>query len=531
MRDDIMGRYHNALFLGDAEERVKILEDSGNMNLAYISAKLHGLEDAAQRIQIAIETNGGSVDGLLEKVSPSIGTKKAACLLQPPTPIIRATNWPTKDVPKSTLENFEAAADEYDETQDESSPVVSNNKPSKAATISPAMATMDTDTNNWDDDFDDNNGTSGITSALQNLDMDGEMGDWDDDLDLGDDMADTHQPVVDEMAELSDIGTSGDYDGGFSLPTAGRPPAACWMENSSHAAIHIAGGGASKAMQLLNRQIAVSDFSKLKNAMIGSYIGSFMSLPGTPGCGSMSIPLLLNDANGHPGTASLPRGSIKMKKLINGVRAGYKFFQGGKFNEAKAAFMSVLNDIPLVVTETKNEANEIKEMVEICREYITAIRIKSAISESANDPTRATELSAYFTHCNLQPAHLLLALRSAMGTAFKFQNFICAASFARRLLELPDMSSERNADLRGKATKVLQKSEQMARNEHKLNYSETGSFTIDCKSLNPIYTGDKSMKCSFCGSMYADDSMKGATCVTCTFCSVGVQTIGLVTSS
>ena len=64
MRGDIMGRYHNALFLGDAEERVKVLEETGNMPLAYISAKLHGLEEDAERIKIAIETNGGSVDGL-----------------------------------------------------------------------------------------------------------------------------------------------------------------------------------------------------------------------------------------------------------------------------------------------------------------------------------------------------------------------------------------------------------------------------------------------------------------------------------
>ena len=64
MRGDIMGRYHNALFLGDAEERVKVLEESGNFPLAYISAKLHGLEEAAERIKIAIETNGGTVEGL-----------------------------------------------------------------------------------------------------------------------------------------------------------------------------------------------------------------------------------------------------------------------------------------------------------------------------------------------------------------------------------------------------------------------------------------------------------------------------------
>jgi coatomer protein complex subunit alpha (xenin) len=66
MRQDIMGRYHNALLLGDAAERVAVLEESGNFPLAYISAVLHGLNEAAERIKITIETNGGSVDGLCE---------------------------------------------------------------------------------------------------------------------------------------------------------------------------------------------------------------------------------------------------------------------------------------------------------------------------------------------------------------------------------------------------------------------------------------------------------------------------------
>ena len=170
-------------------------------------------------------------------------------------------------------------------------------------------------------------------------------------------------------------------------------------------------------------------------------------------------------------------------------------------------------------------------MVEICREYITGIRIRAAITESAADPVRSTELSAYFTHCNLQPAHLLLALRSAMGTAFKHKNYIAAAGFARRLLELPDMSSERNADLRVKATKLLQKSEQMARNEHNLNYNESTSFTIDCRDFVPIQAGANSVKCSYCGSTYADEGMRNHLCLTCGFCAVGVETIGLVTGS
>lgn len=518
MRKDIMGRYHNALLLGDAAERVAVLEESGNLPLAYISAKMHGLEEAAEKIKVAIETNEGSVDGLLEKVQAESGSKKAGCLLQPPTPIVRADNWPTLAVQKTTLEDLEALETEQngEDGYHDAAPVQNEQtEPSGAA---------------WDEDDFDDGGAAGDDDDLDFGDGGGDGG-WGDDLDdLGDEFGEPtaeKETPVDEMAGLQEVSD----DATFQMPSAGRPPAGCWVANSSHAADHIAAGGASSAMQLLNRQIAASEFAVLRNGMIGCYIGSTMSLPGIPGSGSMSVALLRNDASGHPGTESLPRTSLKMKNLVVGIRSGYRFFQGGKFNDSKAAFSDVLAKIPLVITDNRNEANEMKEMLEICREYITAIRIKGAMSECASDPARSTELSAYFTHCNLQPVHLLLALRSAMGTAFKHKNFIAAASFARRLLELPDMSSERNADLRVKATKVLQKSEQMARNEHNLNYNESAAFSIDCQNFVPVYSGDSSVKCSYCGSVYLDASMKGKVCATCNFSTVGVETIGLVTGS
>jgi hypothetical protein len=41
-------------------------------------------------------------------------------------------------------------------------------------------------------------------------------------------------------------------------------------------------------------------------------------------------------------------------------------------DSTKATFMSVMIDIPLVVTDNrKNEANEVKEILEICRDYIS----------------------------------------------------------------------------------------------------------------------------------------------------------------
>jgi coatomer protein complex subunit alpha (xenin) len=69
----------------------------------------------------------------------------------------------------------------------------------------------------------------------------------------------------------------------------------------------------------------------------------------------------------------------------------------------------------------------------------------------------------------------------------------------------------------------------MARNEHELNYKENAAFTIDCKDFVPIYTGEECVKCSYCGSIYKGSSMKGQVCITDRFCTVGVETIGLVT--
>ena len=68
---------------------------------------------------------------------------------------------------------------------------------------------------------------------------------------------------------------------GFQMPVAGRPPAGCWVANSSRASDHVSAGGMASAMQLLNRQIAASDYSVLKDSMMGCYLGAMMSVPGT----------------------------------------------------------------------------------------------------------------------------------------------------------------------------------------------------------------------------------------------------------
>lgn len=199
--------------------------------------------------------------GTVDKVP--VGTKKGGRLLQPPTPIVRAGNWPTLEIKKTTLEDL-SAADAGDEYEEEAAPVSAD-----------AGGAADTA---WDDDFGaDAGGDAGMGGADDDFDMGDDMG-WGDDDGLDDlgDFGEEAKPAaapVDDMAGFSD-------DAGFQMPPAGRPPAGCWAANSSHAADHMAAGGASSAMQLLHRQIAASDFSNLKGPMLGCYLGSTVSLPG-----------------------------------------------------------------------------------------------------------------------------------------------------------------------------------------------------------------------------------------------------------
>lgn len=169
-----------------------------------------------------------------------------------------------------------------------------------------------------------------------------------------------------------------------------------------------------------------------------------------------------------------------------------------------------------------------KELLEISREYITAIRLKN--ENSSSEGVRQLELSALFTHCKLQPSHVALALNLAMSQAYKAGNFITAAAFARRLMESADVQSSGKSDLFSKAQIVLQKSELKARNEHKLSYDERNPFEIECNLLEPIYEGTTKLRCSYCGSTYIV-AEKGRICSTCNIARIGIETLGLVTQS
>lgn len=86
MRGDIMSRYTNALYLGSAPARTKVLEDAGHLSLAHVSALANGLEEEAAKLRekLGDKVNDEETRKMLENVEP----------LTPLKPVLRMGNWP-----------------------------------------------------------------------------------------------------------------------------------------------------------------------------------------------------------------------------------------------------------------------------------------------------------------------------------------------------------------------------------------------------------------------------------------------------
>nr|GFA92273.1 coatomer subunit alpha-1-like [Tanacetum cinerariifolium] len=108
VKNNVMGQFHNALYLGDVQERIKILVNAGHLPLAYTTAMTHGLNDIAKKLK-------GSV--------PYLPIRRSASFLIPPTPVLHGGDWPLLRVVKGIFEGGldnagKGANEDYDDAVD-----------------------------------------------------------------------------------------------------------------------------------------------------------------------------------------------------------------------------------------------------------------------------------------------------------------------------------------------------------------------------------------------------------------------------
>lgn len=221
----------------------------------------------------------------------------------------------------------------------------------------------------------------------------------------------------------------------------------------------------------------------------------------------------------------LPSATVKLIDLVNILHNAYQLTTGGKFVEAIEKLQSILLSLTLLIVDTKQEVTEAQQLLKICREYILGLKMetfrKNHPKNTLEDQKRQCEMAAYFTHCQLQPIHQILTLRTALNMFFKVKNYKTAASFAKRLLELgprPEVAQQ--------ARKILQACDKQPVDELQLEYDEYNPFSLCGMTYKPIYHGKPEEKCPFCSTSYFPQ-FKGGLCKVCEVAEIGKDVSGL----
>jgi coatomer protein complex subunit alpha (xenin) len=472
MRGDVMSTFHNALFLGDVRERVKVLAESGQTSLAYVTAATHGLAEEAEAL-------GAELGAAAPALPPGGGR-----LLLPPAPIMRESNWPLLTVSKGFFETLA--------TKD-----AERAKAGAAGAAAAAAALEQVDLSAaggaWGDD-DDEDGGMGLGLGLGEgggggggggpRDLAG-GGDSDDegDGDGGWEMEDLELPA-EALAEAAPAAGGGEM---FVAPTPGVSPSNRWATKCSLAAEQAAAGAFDTAMRLLTRQLGIVEFAPLRPYFLEVHQAAAAALPMLPTL--PASPLALDRdwdpdaARQEPAAPALP---FSLAQLEEQLKRAYRLVTEGKFADALRGFNAILHVIPLLVVPSRKEVDEVRELLGIARDYNIALRVELKRREAKDDAPRAAELAAYFTHCSLQRVHLALSLRAAMTAFFKLRNFNTCATFARRLLELqPDEK------MAAQARQVLAACEKSPVDEAPVDYDPRNPFDLCSITFSPIYRGNK----------------------------------------
>ncbi|CAN0858592.1 Coatomer subunit alpha-2 [Linum grandiflorum] len=484
VKDDVMGQFHNALYLGDIQERVKMLETARQIPLAYITAKVHGLVDVADRLAADL---GDEI--------PSLPEGKVPSLLMPPTPIMCSGDWPLLRVMKGIfeggLENMPRGDDE-DEAAD--------------GHWGEELEMADVD------GLQNGDVAAGLDDGGVSEDND-EEGGWglDEDLDLPQE-ADTPKASVRSSV--------------FVAPTPGMPASHIWTQRSSLAAEHVAAGNFDTAIRLLHRQLGIKNFTPLKSIFLDLHTGSQSYLRAMSATSVIALAVERWNESGSPNVRGAPSLVFSFGQLEEKLKAGYKATTAGKLTEALKYFVSILHTIPLIVVESRREVDEVKELIIIVKEYVVGLQMELKRREMKNEPVRQQELAAYFTHCNLQTPHLRLALVNAMSVCYKGKNFATAGNFARRLLE----TNPQNEGHAKTARQVLQASEKNMTDATQLKYDYRNPFVVCGATYVPIYRGQRDVCCPYCSARFVPEQ-QGEICGVCDLAVVGGDASGLICSS
>ncbi|CAI5439371.1 unnamed protein product [Caenorhabditis angaria] len=506
-RNDSDGHFNTALYVGDVEERIKVLRGCGQTSLAYLAAATHGFEGEAEELKGELESK--------QQAIPPVDAN--ARLLAPPPPVCKLEeNWPL----------LASARGAFDAQLLGLGGGVGGGAAAKTGGVKPAAAAFaaieDDDVDGgadgaWGDDeylvgedgepeFDEGEGGSA------GIGEDDEEGGWDVDDDLA-------------IPDIAEDGTGNGEEDEEVVPNAAPAVSSEWPNASRLVADHVAAGSFETAIKLLRDTIGVIDAAPFKEVFLRVYGTSRLSHRGWGGLGPAG-PIYIHPIRNYQEEKNhLPVVAIKLSLLAKKLQKSYQLTTSGKFGDAIVKLREILLSVPLLVVSSKQEVAEAEQLIAITREYLAALLLeihrKDAPKATPADLKRNAELAAYFTHFDLQPMHRILTLRAAINTFFKMKQMRTCASLCKRLLELAP-----KPEVAAQIRKVLVAAEKDNTDANQFLYDEHNPFVICSRNFVPLYRGRPLCKCSFCGASYSE-GLEGELCDVCQVSEIGKNVLGL----
>lgn len=506
-RGNLAARFQIAMYLGDLEGRVNVLRECGQTALAKVTAKYHGLSEE-------LEEMGGLADDEVVMNEEAGGGD----LMVPATPVgTDEMVWPHLPVARGLFSRDPGAEGEFEE------PSGDYYEDAAAFEASERDAT-------WDDDRGTAPNSGAVDPFAVGLGNEESAGGANGEDAWGGDFNIDDGGLGGDDAAFGGDGDGNEFDdglGGMDMgpqnneyyvpPTAGAGVAARWCKNGKLAGELVAGGAFKEAIGLLREEIGAGSFAKMKESFMAVYGGCRGSLNGPPTMSAMTMYI------GEGGSNESGCMSVTLTILRERFRMGQQRFQAAKFSEAMKLFGSVMSAIPLLVVSSSREAEDAKTALTMCREYLIGLQLEgvSRAAKGEGKNGRHIEAAGLFSRCGMAPIHVQLALRAAMKSSFDTQNFVHAAGFARRLLELSP-----GAALANKARQVMQVCDRNMKNKDEIEFDEKKEFMVECGEMRAIYSHEAREVCPYCGAVYAP-AFAGSVCKICAIGVVGARAGGL----
>lgn len=515
IKKDPQSRFTSSLLANNAAERVRVLESSGQIALAYVAAVTAGLTEQAQELKGYLETAGLPIPEIKSKYGP----------LTPCEPVKPLEgNLPRYDQAKPKgldLAAIAAAATIEPENEPADSTGLSA-AARAAAAAAQAVAVADAQEEEQRRQEEEERRRQFAEETKARLVAQQSQGGWDDDLDL--------EPAALDLKQSGGAGWNADLDldlefdamapqastveDDWGMPVPGTSLPAVWAKSRIPGEL-VAAGSFESAMEILHRQLGFKNFLPLRQKFKDVYLGCQFSLPSLPDVQSHILysATKFMDNISHK-ILRVPFSGLQFNVLANMQDRLHSAFTKGEFVDAMDLANQIFQSAPLISYESTAEVEKANVIVKSTSELRLALRCiqESRAGAEGGQPARQLHAIAMSTFCKLSQEHLLLTLSRAMFMAYKYNNFLTAIGFARRLLEVPLSKSPKYADMLAKTNRVIQLSEAQGKNALPVSFDENTSFHICAATLDPIAHHAPHIRVPYSGAYY-QPKFKGQICV------------------